>query len=158
MGRTLTVDDVKELIGKAKSGSADPVGILTGMFAGLGEKASVTGEVLHQALKSSKIPLPSDAGEILGKVQSMEKDGDSVKLVFDAQLEPVVKGTQLRLGPTIAATLQKFPDGVALADITGIQVNKFVWIDIQRVQFRENDGKRSVKVDTNFGGKEFKLP
>ncbi len=88
----------------------------------------------------------------------MEKKGDQVKIDFGSQLQPVVKGTQLRLGPTITTALQKFPDGIALADITGISVNKFVWIDVQRVQFNDNEGKRSVRVDTNFGGKEFKLP
>jgi hypothetical protein len=158
MSRTMTIEDMKELIQKGKSAGEDPLAVVTGMFAGLGQNVSVTGEVLLKALKESKVPLPKEAAEILGSVQTLEKDGDDVKLVFAEQLQPVVRGTQLRLGPTIAATLQKFPDGVALAEITGISVNKFVWIDVQRVQFHDNDGKRSVKVDTNFGGKEFKLP
>jgi hypothetical protein len=158
MSRNLSVEDVKELIRQAKTADADPVGIVTGMFAGLGENASVTGEVLQQALKGSGIPLPAEAKDILGGIQTMEKKGDQVKIDFGSQLQAVVKGTQLRLGPTIAAALQKFPDGIALADITGISVNKFVWIDVQRVQFHDNDGKRSVRVDTDFGGKEFKLP
>jgi hypothetical protein len=154
----LSVEDVKKLIKKAQVAKADPVGMGMGLFAGLGENASVTGDVLQQALEESSIPMPADAKEILGTVQSLSKKGDQVQLAFGSQLSPVVKGTQLRLGPTISATLQKFPDGLALADISGISVNKFVWIDVQRVQFHETDGKRSVRVDTNFGGKEFKLP
>jgi hypothetical protein len=158
MSRNLSVEDLKELIVQAKSANADPVGIVTGMFAGLGENASVTGDVFQKALNESGIPLPVEAKDILGSIQSMGKSGDQLKIDFGSQIQPVVKGTQLRLGPAIAATLQKFPDGIALADITGISVNKFVWIDVQRVQFHDDDGKRSVRVDTNFGGKEFKLP
>ncbi len=158
VNETLKVEDIEKLIKQARAAKADPVSMAMGLFAGLGENATVTGDVLQQALGESGIPLPADAKEILGTVQSMSKKGDQVQLTLGSQLSPVVKGTQLRLGPTIAATLQKFPDGVALADISGISVNKFVWIDVQRMQFHENDGKRSVRVDTNFGGKEFKLP
>jgi hypothetical protein len=158
MAKILTVEDVKQVITQARGGKSDPMGMFTALFEGLGESASVSGEVLQKALKESGIPLPAEAGEILGGVQSMEKSGDQVKLTLGAQLQPVVKGTQLRLGPTIAFALQKFPDGIGLADISGIQVNKFMWIDIQRLQFHENAGKRTVRVDTNFGGKEFDLP
>jgi len=158
MTEALTVADVKKLIVKARAAKADPVSVGMGLFEGLGENATVTGEALQQALQESGIPLPAEAKDILGTVQSMDKNGDQVQLTFGSQLSPVVKGTQLRLGPMIAATLQKFPDGMALADITGISLNKFVWIDVKRVQFHETDGKRSVRVDTNFGGKEFKLP
>src|SRR5271165_3072361 len=118
MSEKLTVEDVKELIKKARATASDPMGLGMGLFEGLGESATVTGEVLQQALKESGIPLPDEAGGILGSVQSLAKNGDQVKLVFASQLQPEVKGTQLRLGPTISATLQKFPDGVALADIS----------------------------------------
>jgi hypothetical protein len=158
MAKILTVEDVKQVIAQARGGKSDPLAMFTALFEGLGDNASVSGEVLQKGLKESGIPLPAEAGEILGGIESMEKNGDQVKLTLGAQLQPVVKGTQLRLGPEIAFALQKFPDGMALADITGIQVNKFVWIDIQRLQFHDNAGKRSVRVDTNFGGKEFDLP
>ena len=45
-----------------------------------------------------------------------------------------------------------------MADISGVSVNKFVWIDVQRAQFHESGGRRTVRVDTNFGGREFVLP
>ncbi len=64
MTRVLTVEDVKELVGKAKGAATDPVGIVTGLLDGLGENASVTGEVLQQALKGSGIPLPTEAKDI----------------------------------------------------------------------------------------------
>lgn len=158
MSRILTVEDVKQAIQVAKSGGANPAGVLLGLFEGLGDDASVTGSVLSQGLRDSGIPLPPEAREILEGVTSIEKKGDKVQLVMNAQLQPTVRDTQLRLGPTVSAVIQKFPDGVALAEISGIAVNKFVWIDIQRVQFHDSGGKRSVRVDTNFGGKEFDLP
>jgi hypothetical protein len=73
-------------------------------------------------------------------------------------MQPEVRGTALRLGPAITFAVQNFPDGMAMADIAGVSVNKFVWIDVQRVQYHSTPGKRSVRVDTNFGGKEFALP
>jgi hypothetical protein len=159
MNRILTVENVKQLIQLAKSGAADPAGVVIGLFEGLGDDASVTGDVLAQGLHESGIPLPAEAKDILDGITTIEKNGDLVRIVvMNSQLQPTVRGTQLRLGPTIAAVIQKFPDGVALANITGIAVNKFVWIDVQRLQYHDNAGKRSVRVDTNFGGKEFDLP
>jgi hypothetical protein len=158
MTRILTVEDVKQVIGQARSGGADPAGIVIGLFEGLGDDASVTGEVLAEGLQESGIPLGEEAKGILGGISTIEKNGDKLQLIMSSQLQPTVRGTQLRLGPTVTTVIQKFPDGVALADITGIAVNKFVWIDIQRLQYHDNGGKRSVRVDTNFGGKEFELP
>lgn len=158
MSRALTVEDVKGVIEKARGGGANPVETLTGLFAGLGESATATGEVLQQALKESGVPLPEEASSVLKGVQAIEKNGDELKLALGTQLQPEVRGVQVKLGPTITCTLQIFPDGIALVGINGISVNQFIWIDVQRVQFKENDGKRSVRVDTNYGGKEFKLP
>ncbi len=158
MSRILTVEDVKEVVKQARIVDADPAGIVAELFAGLGDNASVTGDVLQQGLRESGIPLPAEASDILGNVQTIQKNDDVVQLNFGSQLQPVVRGTQLRLGPAITFALQKFPDGIALADIRGIAVNKFFWIDVQRVQFHETNGQRSVRVDTSMGGKEFRLP
>jgi hypothetical protein len=158
MSRVLTVEDVKQVIEQAKGAKSDPMGIAAGLFAGLGESASVTGEVLQQALKESGMALPAEAAGIFSEVQTVEKNGDAVKLTLKSELQPEVKGAKVKLGPVVAGTIQKFPDGFALAEISGISVNQFIWIDIQRVQFKENAGKRTVRVDTNFGGKEFNLP
>ena len=158
MSRILTVEDVKKVIQQSKGGGADPAGLVIGLFEGLGDSASVTGAVFAQGLHESGFPLPAEAKDILAGITKIEKDGDKLQLVMGSQLQPTVRGTQLRLGPTVSAVIQKFPDGAALAEISGISVNKFVWIDIQRLQFHDNAGKRSVRVDTNFGGKEFDLP
>jgi hypothetical protein len=158
MSRILTVEDVKKLVEGARGGTADPMAILRGLFEGLGESATLTGDVLQQGLQESGIPLPAEAKTILGNVQTVEKSVDDLKLVLTSELQPEVRGVKLKLGPAISGTIQKFPDGVALVGISGVLVNQFIWIDIQRVQFKENAGKRSVKVDTNFGGKEFQLP
>jgi hypothetical protein len=152
MSRPLTVEDVKQLILQARSDGVNA------FFDGLGDNISVAGEVLVQGLQQSGIPLPADARDILNSVSSIERNADQVRLVLDSELKPTVRGTQLRLGPAVSAVIQKFPDGVALAEITGIAVNKFVWVDVQRVQYHDTGGKRSVRVDTNFGGKEFGLP
>lgn len=158
MTRILTVEDVKQVIEQARSGGAGPAGVVIGMFEGLGDDASVTGDVLERGLLEAGIPVGEEAKGILGGISTIEKNGDKLQLVMISQLQPTVSGTQLRLGPTVTTVIQKFPDGVALADITGVAVNKFVWIDIQRLQYHDNEGKRAVRVDTNFGGKEFQLP
>lgn len=158
MSGRLTVEDVKQVIEQARSGGADPTAVAIGLFEGLGDNASVTGEVLAQSLRESNIPMSAEAKEILDGIAVIEKNGEQVQLVMNSQLQPTVRGTQLRLGPTVTAAIQKFPDGIALTDLKGVAVNKFVWIDIQRLQYHDNDGKRSVRVDTNFGGKEFQLP
>jgi hypothetical protein len=158
MTRVLTVEDVKQVIEQARSGGADPARVVIGLFEGLGNEASVAGEVLMQGLLEAGIPLGEEAKGVLEGISTLEKNGDKLQLVMISQLQPTVRGTQLRLGPTVTTVIQKFPDGVALADITGVAVNKFVWIEIQRLQYHDNEGERSVRVDTNFGGKEFELP
>lgn len=157
MSRTLTVEVVKQVIEQARSAGADPPAVAIGLFEGLGDHASVTGEVLAQGLRESGIPLPAEAKEVLDGIATIEKNAEQVQLVMNSQLQLTVRGTQFRLGPTMTAAIQRFPDGIALADIKGVAVNKFVWIDIQRLQYHDNGGKRSVRVDTSFGGKEFQL-
>jgi len=158
MTRNLQVEDVKELITQARSIDADPIAIVTRLFQGLGESATVTGEVLEESLVQSKIPVPREVAEILDCVEAVSKEGDQIKVQLESQMQPVMRGTPLRLGPVIAFTVQNFPDGMAMADISGVSVNKFVWIDVQRAQFHESGGRRTVRVDTNFGGREFVLP
>ena len=158
MTRTLQVEDVKEILAQAKGIDSDPLGVVTRIFQGLGDSATVSGHVLGQALAQSGVAVPREAQEIFRGVQSVSKNGDQVQVQLMSQMQPLVRGTQLRLGPTISFAVQNFPDGMAMADISGIAVNKFVWIDVQRVQYHNTAGKRSVRVDTNFGGKEFALP
>jgi hypothetical protein len=158
MTRNLQVEDVKEIVQQAKSVDGDPMGVVTRIFQGLGDSAAVTGDVLQQGLTESGIAIPREAQEIFRGVQSVSKDGDQVKVQLVSQMQPEVRGTALRLGPAITFAVQNFPDGMAMADIAGVSVNKFVWIDVQRVQYHNTPEKRSVRVDTNFGGKEFALP
>jgi len=156
--KNLTAEDVKALVAQAHGIDGDPMGIVTRIFQGLGESASVTGEVLEQGLVAAGIPVPREAQEILDGVETVTKNGDQVEIQLTEQMQPVMRGTPLRLGPAITFAVQNFPDGMAMADIAGVQVNKFMWITVQRVQYHQTGGKRSVRVDTNFGGKEFALP
>jgi len=158
MSWILSVEDVRQVIEQAKTSGADPARVVIGLFEGLGDSASVTGAVLAQGLQESGIALASEAQNILAGIMTIEKSGDQLQLVLRSTLQPTVRGTELRLGPTVSAVIQRSPDGTALAEITGIAVNKFIWIEIQRLQFHDNAGKRSVRVDTNFGGRVFVLP
>jgi hypothetical protein len=158
MTRTLQVEDVKQIIQQAQSIDGDPLGTVTRIFQGLGDSTTVTGDVLEQALAQSGIALPPEAQPIFRGVQSISKNGEQVQIQLVSRLEPEIRGTPTRLGPTISFAVQNFPDGMAIADITGITVNKFMWISVQRVQYHNTPGRRSVRVDTNFGGKKFPLP
>lgn len=158
MSRILTVEDVKLLMEGVRGATGGPLGIMRALFEGLGDDATLTGAVLQQALQEAGIPLGEDTQALLGGIQSLEKSGDSLKLVLNSELQPTVRDMKMKLGPTIACAIQKFPDGVALVGISGVSVNQFIWIDIQRVHFKDAEGKRTVRVDTNFGGKEFQLP
>jgi|SRR5579862_621450 hypothetical protein len=162
--RTLGADDVAEMAERAVAGgkSGDPGTVLRGLFAELGDAATVSGADLaaglSKGLAKGGVTVPVEATGILSKVDKVTKDADTVTLALKEQLRPNVRGTGMKLGPEIRFTVQNFPDGVALADISGIEVNKFIWIVVQRVQFHESGGKRKVRVDTNLGGKEFDLP
>ncbi len=158
MSRILTVEDVRHLIEGVRVASGGPLGIVLALSEGLGDEATLAGDVLQQGLQDSGIPLGAETQTILGGIQAMEKSGDNLRFVLHTELQPTVRDMKMKLGPTIACAIQKFPDGIALVGISGVSVNQFIWIDIQRLQFKENEGKRSVRVDTNFGGKEFQLP
>jgi hypothetical protein len=157
MTRSLQVEDVTALMQQARSVGADPVGVIRLIFQGLGDDVLVTGEVLRAAIAQSGFSLPVEAGDILGAVACITKSGEQVKVELNSQVETVTMGTPIRLGPEVTHLLQYFPDGMALADITGVAVNKFMWLDIQRVQFRDGAGRWTMRVDTNFGGQEFPL-
>jgi hypothetical protein len=160
MMRNLGVDEVKGLIrGMRGVGAAGALGVVRQVLLGLGDRASVTGEVLGQALTQSGFALPVEAAEVLGTVRSITEDEDRVAVDFGAQVERTLRGKlPVRLGPAITCVVQDVSDGIVLGDIAGLAVKKFTWIDIQKAAFREVDGRRTVRVDTNFGGKEFVLP
>ena len=158
MNGILMVEDVKQLIERARGNTAGPVGLVRVLFEGLGESATLISDVLQQALQESGIPLTPEVNSILGGIQSLEKNGDQLKLMLSAELQPTVRDMKVKLEPTISCAVQEFPDGIALVGISGVSVNQFIWIDIQRLHFKEIEGKRSVRVDTNYGGKEFQLP
>jgi hypothetical protein len=135
-------------------GAADALGVVRQVLLGLGDRASVTGGVLGQALTQSGFALPVEAAEVHGTVRSITKDEDRVAVDFGAQVERTLRGKlPVQLGPAITCVVQDVSDVIVLGDITGLAVKKFTWIDIQKAAFREVEGRRTVRVIQVLGGR-----
>jgi len=69
----LSVDDVKAIIAEAKRGAADPASIAMQIFAAMGDKVTVSGATLRDALSSCAVSLDGPLENVVGTILDLSK-------------------------------------------------------------------------------------
>ncbi|HEY2460088.1 MAG TPA: hypothetical protein VGI16_04740 [Candidatus Acidoferrum sp.] len=153
----LTVTDVQSIINNAKSSASDPITTALQIFTNLGDQATISGDVLRQALVATA-PLPPQYASLLVGLQSIAKSGSTVTLTSTDDTQATISGTQARLKKIASFDVGSVNGQPAITNIAGLSVHKFFWIDIQSVQLLQSQGQRSIRVVTSAATKDFPLP
>jgi hypothetical protein len=151
----LSVEDLKTIIAEAKTGAADPVSIAMQIFSSIGDKVTVSGATLRDALSSSAISLDGPLGTVVAGIQDLSKDGDLVSVNNGQEVKFELNGTPVRLKPQVTFTVAEQSGLPALDAIAGVSVHKFLWFDMQSIQLKQNQGQKVIRVVTSGGAKEF---
>jgi hypothetical protein len=125
----LTVQEVKQIIRRAQSGGSDLGTLVFQIFSGLAPIASVSGDVLRQALLECSISLGEPFAAILGGVNEIEKNHTNILLTRPAVAEVNVSDTRLRMLPDLRFNVGTLGGAPALTNITGLSAQKLFWID-----------------------------
>jgi hypothetical protein len=153
--KVLSVEDLKTIIAGAKTGAADPASIAMQIFSSIGDKVTVPGATLRDALSSSAIPLDGPLGTVVAGIQDLSKDGDLVSVNNGQEVQFELSGTPVRLKPQVSFTVAEQSGLPALDAIAGVSVHKFLWFDMQSIQLKQNQGQKTIRVVTSGGAKEF---
>ena len=151
----LSVEDLKTIIAEAKTGAADPLSIAMQIFAAIGDKVTVSGATLRDALSGSAVSLDGPLGTVVGGIQDLSKNGNLVSVTNVQEMQFELNGTPLRLKQQVSFTVAEQSGLPALEAIAGVSVHKFLWFDMQSIQLKQNQGQKMVRVVTSGGTKEF---
>jgi hypothetical protein len=154
----LTVENVKQIIRRAQSGGSDLAAVVFQIFSGLGPSASVSGNVLRQSLQESSISLGEPFASILGGIDQIEKNQNTVLVTRPAVAEVNVSGTRLRIQPELRFDVGELGGAPALTNITGLSAQKLFWIDIQRLEWLVVNSQRILRVTTAVGMRDISIP
>jgi hypothetical protein len=154
----LTVEDVKKIIRQAQNGGSDLAALVFQIFSGLGPSATVSGDVLRQALQESSIALREPFALILGGIDKIEKDQNIVLVTRPAVAEVNVSGTRLRIQPELRFDVGTRDGAPGLSNITGLSAQKLFWIDIQSLEWLVANGQKILRVITAVGTRDIPIP
>lgn len=153
----LSVDDVTKIITAAKTAETDPVTAAVQLFSGLGDKATVSGNNLREALSTAAIPIAPPLDALLSAIQDITKTGDVVAVTNGQEVHIVLDGTPVRLKNEVSFGVAEQDGLPALQNIAGVSVHKLFWIDIQTIQLKQNQGQKFIQVATAHGSKDIPL-
>lgn len=90
----------------------------------------------------------------MGAVQNVAKAGVLITLTNSQDVQTVLNGTQVRLKSEVRFDMAEENGLPALSNMAGVAVHKFIWLDIQSIQLKENQGQKVVRVVTSAGTRD----
>lgn len=154
----LTVEDVKQIILRAQSSSSDLSAVVFQIFSGLGPSASVSGDVLRQALRESSISLGEPFASILGGIDRIEKNQNTVLVARPAVSEVSISGTRLRIQSELRFDVGALGGAPALTNISGLSAQKLFWIEIHGLEWLVINSQKILRVTTGVGTRDIPIP
>jgi hypothetical protein len=154
----LTVDDVKNIIKQAQVGVTDPVTVGMQIFNGLGDNITVVGDILRQALTESAIAVDGPLSALVTAAQNITKVGSHVTVTNTEETKTQISGTTIRFKPLVTFDVGSVGGFPSVSNIKGAAAHKLLWFDITLIQLQQNQGKRTLHVETSGGARDFPLP
>lgn len=146
-GKTLTQQEIIQIIATAKASGATPALIGMQMFRSLGDNTIVAGDILRLALTASSIAIGGLLAPALAAIQTVAKDNDRITISNNREVETTLGGTRVRVKEELSFDVAVPADGLpALDNIQGLQVHKILWISIQKIELIQCKGSTSLRV------------
>ena len=153
----LSVEQVKNIITQAQAGASDPVSVGMQIFNNLGDNVSVSGDTLRQALTESGLATDGPMSALVAGAQSITKTGSQVTVTSAKEIQTQIRGTNVRFSPQVTFNAGMDGSFPTISNIQGAAVHKMFWIGIQEIQLRENQGQKTLHVETSAGARDFPL-
>jgi hypothetical protein len=145
---TLTLDQVIQLISKAKSAGANPLLVGIQIFNSLGDNVTLPGPTLALALTTSGVPLDPSLAPLLSAVQRISKAGSHVSIALNQDTELSLKNIRIKFARDTSFDVSDDAVSPALKNILGLAGHKMFWVNLQSIQLTQNQGRWSVAVET----------
>jgi hypothetical protein len=154
----LNVADVKNIITQAQAGVSDPVSAGMQIFNKLGDNVTVSGDVLRQALTESGIPTDGPMSALVAGAESIAKTGSQVTVTSAKDIQTQISGTSIKFNALVTFTVGMDGGFPTISNIQGAAAHKVFWIGITEIQLRENNGVKTLHVQTSAGARDFPVP
>jgi len=143
---TLSLQDVIQIIAAAKAGGASPTLVGIQIFGSFGANTTVSGDNLRMALTSSGVPIDGPLAPALAAIQTVAKDNDHITITNNQEVEVRLGGTRTRVKEELSFDVAATAGLPALNNIQGLQAHEILWINIQKIELIQNQGRSSVRV------------
>jgi hypothetical protein len=153
----LTLDQVTQLISQAKSAGASPLLVGIQMFNSLGNSVTLPGPTLAQALSNSGVQVDPALTPLLTSIQNISKTGNHVSITLNQDTELSLNNTRIKFARDTSFDVSDDAISPALNNIVGLAGHKIVWVNVQRIQLTQNQGRWSVSVKTALKTIDFDL-
>ncbi len=157
-GKTeLGVEDVKNIITQARAGGTDPVSVGLQIFNDLGDNITVSGDTLRQALTESGVATDGPMSALVAAAASIAKTASQVTVSSTKEVQTQISGTTIKFSPEVTFSAGVSGGFPTISNIQGAAVHKLFWIGITEIQLRENQGQKTLHVETSAGARDFPL-
>jgi hypothetical protein len=147
-GAPLTLQEVSDIITKAKSAGNDPLLIAMEIFNALGDSVILSGDTLRMALTEAVVPILGPLAPFVSSLQSISKIGTHVSTRTGQDIETKLNGIRIRFKEDVSFDVTNVPGNPALNNIAGVSAHKVLWIDIKSLELRQDQGHWSLEVVT----------
>ena len=153
----LGVADVKNIITRARAGASDPVSVGLQIFNDLGDNITVSGDTLRQALTESGVATDGPMSALVAAAASIAKTASQVTVSSTKEVQTQISGTTVKFSPEVTFSAGVNGGFPTISNIQGAAVHKLFWIGITEIQLRENQGQKTLHVETSAGARDFPL-
>jgi hypothetical protein len=148
-GRTLTSQEILDLIAQAKAATSNPAITFMQIFRNLPDNVTILGDTLRLSLTQAAVNVPAPVAPILNALQSIAKTSNRVAVTNNQQAETSFNGNRVRLDQEVNFDVGGVDGSPALQNITGVAAHKIVfWVDVESLAVRHDQGRLILAVTT----------
>ena len=123
LAHQLTLSDVIKIIQQAQQSGVDPASMAMQIFNNLGDKVSVTGAVLREALAKTGVTLGGAAADLISHADSISKSGSTVTVSNKSDYTTTQNDNTLHIDKKVSFNVGTENGLPALTSINGLHVD-----------------------------------
>lgn len=149
--QSLSAADVARIVQQAQQSSSDPATTAINIFNDLGNNVSVTGDALRQGIRDSKVTLDDTSNALVANATLITKNGSQVTINSKNETTTSINGNDVRVATAVRFTVGTEKGNPTLSHISGLQVKKGIFLDVQKISVGTDNGHKAVFVQAGKG-------